>query len=151
MPHASWDRDFDLNDATPADAEARARAKLDDLLEGRVRVEPPGRFGARIVRGLLLIVLAAILLLAAYATAHQTRSAADTIFVGMAVIGMLLLIPATRILKSSRPTAPLYALSLFYSSVGAGRHEAAKRLVVPNDFDHFPRDFPDVAGSDRSR
>ncbi len=147
MPTASWDRDFDLNEPTPADAEARARVKLDDLLEGRVRPSLPGRFGGRLIRGVLLIVLSAIVLLGAYAFAHNTRSAGDTIFVGIAVIGLLLLIPATRLLKGSRPTTPLRALSLFYSSVGAGRHEAAKRLVVPNDFDHFPRAFPDVAGS----
>ena len=52
------------------------------------------------------------------------------------IIGILMI-------ATSRATTPQRALSLFYKSIGRGRMRAAQTLVIPNDVDDFPREYPE--------
>jgi hypothetical protein len=61
----------------------------------------------------------------------------------MGVLGLVFLVPGLVRILTSTATTPKRALTLFYKSIGGGHMNAARKLVVPNDFDDFPREYPE--------
>jgi len=141
---SGWERDYDLDDPTKEDARARAKAKLDAIRSGRVVLQPAGRYWGRVFGGFLTAVIAAGFLYGAYLAASEGDDTAIYVAWFVGIIGALLFIPVYRLLYGSRATTPFRALNLYYRLLGGGKHKGARKLVVPNDFDHFPRAFPHI-------
>ena len=141
-----WDREnFDRVEPTEQETIDRARWKLDQIRDGMVRLRPAGVFWIPVVGAAIWGGLAAVLLFFAYRFANDYDMDNDPLVWFLGIPGALLLIPTVLIYIGSRATTPKRALNLFYRSIGRGRYDAARSLVVANDFDHFPRAFPDVA------
>jgi len=141
----SWNRDFDLEDPTKEDARARAREKLDAIRNGAVELRPAGRYWGRIIGALFTFAIAAGMFWGAYMVATEGDETGIYVAGFIAIVGALLLIPVYRLMFGSRATTPFRALNLYYRLLGGGKHKGARKLVVPSDFDHFPRAFPSIA------
>ncbi len=139
-----WDRDFDLEDPTPEDAWARAREKLAAIRSGSVPAKPAGLFVGRVVGGLFCLLVAGVILTGIGALLTDRDESTQIIAILLGIPAILMLIPAYRLLTGSRANTPWRALNLYYRSLGGGKYSQARKLVAPNDFDHFPRFFPDV-------
>lgn len=124
----------------------RARRKLAELRGGKVVPAPAGPFWGRIVGGAILIVLGIAFPAGVYALLSGGRADRDAAMVGVALVallGLALAVPGLVMVLTSKATTPRRALTLFYKSIGRGNFRAARKLVVPNDLDDFPRHYPD--------
>jgi hypothetical protein len=122
---------------------ARARRKIEDLRSGRAVPAPAGPFWGRIASGTVMLLVAAALVLAIVAVA-QAVVWRGAIFIGvvLGVIALMCLLHGVFRVCFATASSPENAVLLFFPAVCAGSFMNARRLVVPNDFDDFPRRFP---------
>jgi len=128
------------------EAIARARRKLDELRSGKVVPRPAGPFLGRVVGGSVLILIGVALPAGLYAILSGGNGDKDAVLIGVALIallGLALAVPGLLMILTSKATSARHALQLFYKSIGRGNMNGARKLVVPNDFDDFPREYPD--------
>ncbi|MEM8885178.1 MAG: hypothetical protein AAGD14_14010 [Planctomycetota bacterium] len=141
----SWrTKDYDIEEATPEDAWERARDKLEDIRSERVRLVPAGLFVGRVVGGILCGLIAAGLITFAITMLLDREPGTEIIAIVVGVPGLLMLIPTYRLTNGARANTPWRALNLFYRQLAGGKYANARKLVVPSDFDHFPRFYPRV-------
>ena len=105
--------------------------------------QPAGRFVGRIVGGVILIVIGAAILAGALALASAEREAAVVALVVGLVLSLILVLPGIHFVRVSKADTPQHALLLFYKAIGRGNAKGARKLVVPNDLDDFPRFYPE--------
>jgi len=140
-----WADAYDLSVPDDAAMVERARHKLQELLERRVPLRPAGWFVGRVVSLALLGVLppAGLLLLILLIEIDSPETRTVLLAILGPVLGAWLIWSCFRI-AGSRANTPRRALELYYRSLARAQFEKAASLVVPNDFDAFPRWFPDL-------
>jgi hypothetical protein len=124
----------------------RARRKFAELRSGKVVPSPAGPFWGRIIGGGILMLIGVALPAGAYALLSGEGPDRDAAMVGVvlvALLGLAFLVPGLLMLATCTAKTPRRALTLFYKSIGRGNFRAARTLVVPNDLDDFPRNYPD--------
>jgi hypothetical protein len=139
---------YDLDDPNPEAMVARAKAKYQEILEGRVVTAPAGWFWGRVTLFTIFLILPSVALGlgALFASLEAAEDGARGVYVIAVVLSLpalLLFIAGTIGILGCRATTPKRALRLFYRLVGNGRYSGAQMLVVPNDFDNYPRFFPE--------
>ncbi|MFI5401460.1 MAG: hypothetical protein ACHQ1G_00775 [Planctomycetota bacterium] len=132
--------------AYEVEAIARARRKLEELRSGKVVPQPAGVFWGRRIGGGILVLIGIALPAGFYALFSGRGGDPDPALVAAAffgVLGLAFAVPGLLMVMTSRADTPRHALALFYKSIGRGNMRGARKLVVPNDLDDFPRHYPD--------
>jgi hypothetical protein len=126
------------------DALVRASNKLLSLQERAVPTAPMTRG----IGNILGAVLFGLLALFFYGVGVIAVMGKDPVFIGLAFMwgfASLIAFLAWRIWVDGLPTTPKRALNLFYKSLARGNASRAAKMVVPNDFDDYPRYQPQIA------
>lgn len=139
-----WDLDYELDDPTREQTFARAKHKLEAIRNRSAVPIPAGRYAGRVFGCIFTLAIVGGLCWGAYFGLTEDDEMGVYVASFLLVVAALLLIPAYRLLAGSRATTPFRALNLYYRQLGAGREKGARKLVVPNDFDRFPREFPSL-------
>ena len=127
---------------------ARAKTKYQEILERRVPLRPAGWFAGRIILLLIFLVLPGIGIafgaLAIFNAAQREGEDAFYVIGAMvAALAVVFLWAGIAGIAASKANSPRNALLLFYRLLGRGQFVAARKLVLPSDFDNFPRFYPD--------
>jgi len=138
---------FDLSEPNPEATLERAKSKYQEYLERTVPLQPAGWFWGRIILftifGILPGIATAFGAFLIVKNAERESEPGYYILAGIvAAIAAFFLIAAYFGIAGARASSPKRALRLFYRLVAAGRHAGARKLVLPSDFDNFPRFFP---------
>jgi hypothetical protein len=132
-------------DPETEEAVARACRKLDELRGGTAVPRPAGRNWLRTSGGIAVILFGLAMLAGCWvilASRDVQTAAVIVLSLIFAVPALLCLLYGLRLILTSKPDSPELAAALFFWSVARGRYGYARRIVVPNDFDDFPRDYP---------
>ena len=124
--------------------------KLEALDSRSVPLTPAGRFVGPVVIALLFAGAPALVLLWAGALYFRAewgpRPAVPLI---LTILGALLGLLTIRLILNAKADTPKRAVRLFFYALARGNAKRARRLVVPNDLDGFPRYHPDIPGHPR--
>jgi len=148
----AWQREYAEHEFDPAyevDAFTRARSKLDALASEKAPQAPLGRLVWPVVGAFLFGGLPAAFCFGWAISLYAEWSAAPGAAISLAVCGGFAVWLAVALFKSAKPSTPKRALKIFFKSVARGRTNRARRMVVTNDLDDFPRYHPEDAALER--
>jgi hypothetical protein len=143
--------EYELDEPNPDATLARARAKYQEILERQVPLRPAGFFAGRILWHIFFLIMPGatlgLIALGLFSEAlEEGQPGYYLICAPVAVLAAVCLGYGMAGIAGSKASSPKKALLLFFRLIGRGRFEASHKLVIPNDFDSFPRFFPDEPG-----
>ena len=138
--------DGELDEAYLADSIKRAGKKLSALRTGMVEARSLGRITAYIAWVVIFALLGSPFLYFAIDFLADRDPDNDAVAIIFFALAALCLVPVPFLFVGSKADTPKRSLRHFYKSVGTHKMARARALVVPNDFDDFPRYLPDIPG-----
>ena len=129
-----------------ADTLGRAAVKLEALRSGQFPAVPVGRFLGPMLGASFMGLLAAGFLTLGFTLVIGPAKPVWAALIVFGVFALLCASAAYLLFLDSKPDTPKRAIKLFYKALGRGNAKRAARMVVPNDFDDFPRFQPQVKG-----